>query len=593
MTLGRISPRIIGVGLVLAAMVISALVIGAEGIGQTLYSDEWGYAVRASQSVGDALFQPPARKYLLVVPMLFYELLFHTAGADDYTPYRVMGIILLLLCAGLFYQLARRGLGDIGAVPPTVLLLFMGSAWDVVVSPLRVPSLFAMAAGLAMLLCLEREDRSGDLAAAVLLLIALTSHPLGLAFAAAALVLVILRPVGERWEHSWTVLAPIGLYASWWLFVRNPGAGATPDLSNLSGIPKFVAQSFAGATSTLTGVPGIVAEPGAFSVQDSLDSPLTWIVAIVIAALLAIGFRSRLRLGPPAPMFWAVLTALVSLWVSTAIAPRPIGLRPAADSRYLFPSALLLLLLVSGLGRGIRVPRAVLWITTSVLALGFIYNVSELDNLGGQIRERSNEVRAYFGALELARGHVSPDFVGDFSPATSLTAGAYFKVAGDFGTPAATPSQISNSTIGAAVVADHVLAQALRLQLLPGSTTPPPGGTAPIVEGLALAKTHGGCVRARPSAGLLTAELALPPGGVWLRSRQIEDVAITIGRFAPPQYALAPPQTGSSVVLKIPTDRAPNPWNVIVTAKRPVSLCGLRPRSAPPVEVPSSTQSGP
>ena len=147
--LGRLaqpSPSLLVVG---AAMAAAALVLGYWGRGEWFGDDDLGYAVRlATDPLGHALLHPPPDKYLIALPLLGYKALFETVGLDSYRAYRVIGILLVLLSAGLLFLLLRRWLPERFAIPPTLLMLFFGAGSEVVVTPVRIPSQIALAAGL-------------------------------------------------------------------------------------------------------------------------------------------------------------------------------------------------------------------------------------------------------------------------------------------------------------------------------------------------------------------------------------------------------------------------------------------------------------
>ncbi len=173
-------------------MALSAALTWAWSTELTLLDDEWDYAYRTSaQPMSEYVLDPPPMGHLIAVPLLLYKAAFDGFGISSFEPYRLAQIALLLLCAALFYALARRRIGDSLAVLPTGILLFLGSSWEVVATPLRSPSLIAIAAGLAMLLALERRDLKGDIAALAFLTLSVVSHSTSLAFAAAAAVLVL------------------------------------------------------------------------------------------------------------------------------------------------------------------------------------------------------------------------------------------------------------------------------------------------------------------------------------------------------------------------------------------------------------------
>src|SRR4051794_8921638 len=200
------------------AAVISIVVLGLAGRGQTLKGDEWGYADRlATQTLPNALFDTPPGKYLLVLPMLFYKVAFSTIGISDYLPYRLVGMGLTIAAAALFLVLAGRRGGFLLAPPGALFILFFRLASEGASTPGRIPEQIAVVVGLGALLALERRDLRGDVFACVLLVIAIPSHPLGTAFAAAAAVLVLAGPAGERWRRAWVFAVPVVLFAAWYL----------------------------------------------------------------------------------------------------------------------------------------------------------------------------------------------------------------------------------------------------------------------------------------------------------------------------------------------------------------------------------------
>ena len=139
------------------AMVAAAALIWTWDRGLTMIDDEWGYLLRITiEPASTYLFNPPAGKHLIAVPLLFYKAVYELFGINSDAPFQVAHIVLLLLCAGLFFALARRRVGDWLALLPTMVLLFLGPAREVVATPLRIPALISIAAGLGMLLMLER-----------------------------------------------------------------------------------------------------------------------------------------------------------------------------------------------------------------------------------------------------------------------------------------------------------------------------------------------------------------------------------------------------------------------------------------------------
>jgi hypothetical protein len=571
-------------------MAAAAILLGYEGRGQTLKGDEWDYAIRLSaQPLGHALFQPPPDKYLLAVPLLLYKGLFEAFGIGSYVPYRVCGIVLVLLCAGLFFALARKRVGDLLAVPPTILLLFFGSASEVVVTPLRIPSLIAIAAGLAMLLAVERRSVGGDLAACVLLIISLASHPESAAFAAAAIVLVLFRPAPQRWRSLWVVVVPLALLAGWYAANGHSG-GTNPASDRLTSVPRFIVESFVSVTADISGVSGLI-DGSAF------HNALGWIAAGLLLAVIAGALAQRRK--PLTPRFWALIAGLLVLLVSTALAPVA-ALRTPDISRYIYPEAILVLLLLTELAGAVRLPRIAAWIAVAVLSAALVANLADLRRAGAYFRSQSDGVKAQLGAVELARSHVGPTFLvfgaqlqalfgpdhavpttplGAGGNGVLMRAGEYFEIARDFGTPAYPPAELAHRPAGTGWLADMTLARALgiRLESVPPRSTSA-SGQRPRVSDLAEggARSAGACVHLFPRRGETQAEITLPRGGARLSGLKASD-QLSIDRFSPlPAAQLQPPSRHGPAYLPVPTDASPIPWTLSVKSTRPLSVCGFR-----------------
>ena len=146
-------------------MALSAALIWTLVGQETLLGDEWGYAFERDEPASQYLLEPPPGKHLIAMPLLLYKAAFDGFGIGSYVPYRIGATSCCSCLCGPLLVLARRRVGDALAVLPTAILLFLGSAWEVLAESSRSPSLIAIAAGLAMLLALERRDLRGDIAA--------------------------------------------------------------------------------------------------------------------------------------------------------------------------------------------------------------------------------------------------------------------------------------------------------------------------------------------------------------------------------------------------------------------------------------------
>ncbi len=571
------------------AVVAAAIFLGYESRGETLGGDEWDYAIRlSSQPLGHALFQPPPNKYLIVVPLLLYKGLFEIFGIGSYAPYRVVGIGLVILCAGLFFLIARRRVGDLLAAPPTILLLFFGSASEVVVTSLRIPSQIAVATGLGMLLALDQRTLRADVVACLLLAVALTSHPESAAFAAAAIVLIIFRPSPERWRRSWVFLAPIALIGILSALQTNSG-GTSPAFDRIDHLPAFVAQSFVAITAAITGVSGVIDGP-------AFHDALGWIGAGILIVVVALALSRRS--APLAPMFWALAAALLTLLVTTGLAPVSYERTPGTP-RYLYPEAVLLLLLLAEVARPTRFPRTAAWIATAVITAALIANFQDVRSSANHLRVSSTQVKAELGAIDIARRNVDPNFVvftpqiqqvfgiAPRAPATPLGTGGvgslmrsseYLRIAQDFGSPAYSPQELATlRAIPPRQAADAGLVAGTRLHLEPAPARRPGQGPRPQAKAVPAgsAKASGSCLTLNPESGVARAAISLPPGGAWLSDVGSQQ-ALALSRFAPVRAApLKAPAASGAAYLRIPRDRSAIPWTLWVSSPRPVSVCGL------------------
>jgi hypothetical protein len=607
----RITQRNLALVVLGAAMMAAAVFLAYEERGQTLKGDEWDYAIRlSSQPLGHALFNPPHDKYLMPVPLLLYKGLFEIFGIGSYTPYRVVSIALVILSAGLFFALARRRVGDLLALPPAILLLFFGSApkalpygleqAGIVVSPLRIPSQIAIATGLGMLLALERRTLRGDVLACVLLAASLLSHPESLAFAAAAAVLILFRPSPERWRRSWVFVAPLAVFAV--LSGRPGGGGTNPALDRLSGAPSFIADSFATVSADISGVSGLIN-------GSAYDSALGWIAAGLVLALLILVVARRSE--PLKPGVWAMLIALIVLLVSTAFAPPSLGRTPETP-RYIYPEAILLLLLLAEVASVVRIPRTAQFLVVALAAAALLANVGDLRRGAATMRDISTKVKAELGAVDLARkarGHIDPDFlplgpqvsyalstrptdVGLFWPKPQtlpgvggigwqMRASEYFRIKRDFGSPAYSPEEVAESLPAARRLADVVLVGALRLRFQHASRRPPSSQrTGPRVklEPQGGARKRGSCLQVSPQGSPdrgVAAAIALPPGGAWLGGSPSRGTRLFVSRFIEfPVVSLSTPHSAHK--LEIPKDGSPVAWELWVKTPRPLDVCALR-----------------
>ena len=145
-------------------------------------------------------------------------------------------------CGLLFYALARTRAEPWPCLLATLVLLFLGSAFEVLATPYGIVILLPVALGLAALVCLERFPGQGDLPACLLLIAAVASQSVGLAFVVGATVVLVQQSGRAAVARLWVVLAPGALYVAWFAWSRlvrprdpGPGPARQPDRGPLVG----------------------------------------------------------------------------------------------------------------------------------------------------------------------------------------------------------------------------------------------------------------------------------------------------------------------------------------------------------------------
>lgn len=557
------SPR-----LVLAlALLAAGLFLFLDGHDQTFWYDEWAFVLeRRGSDLGT--FLEPHNGHLSLLPILAYKGLLSVAGMDHYWPFRLVVVALHLTCVVLIYLYAERRVGGWLAFAAALLILFLGPGWEVIIWPFEMAWVASLAAGLGALLLLDRRDRRGNVGAAVLLTLSVVSSGLGVAILIGALAETLLR----KPRRPWVVAAPLVVYAGWYLAYSESNFA----LNRLAKVPTYVADSLAGALGSLVGLTGGGTFPNRGEVLD-------WGRPLAVVAVAVIAWR-LVKLGRVPPRVATLGATVLGFWVLTAISRAGVSvggysLAPPYASRYLYVGGFFLVLLAVELLRGVTL-TPVAWLLLGVALLaGVVSHMGVFRDASRYLRNNATILTTNLGALELAKGRAGPDHeVGPY-----LRAGPYFEASRDWGTPARSPDEILSGPEERRAGADFVLSQIYGVAT-PRAAQGRPGGAPPTVEasGAGSVTTAGSCVTLRPrgyNAPWVRPELQLevPRSGLLLRAEDGQPVELTARRFATryPRQPLGVLQGGTSTVLRIPTDAAPQPWHVQLMSAGRVTACGL------------------
>lgn len=508
--------------------------------GTTLSFDEWEWAL-GRRGASPSTFLDPHNGHFSLVPLLIYKTLFVTAGIRHYLPYRLLATAAHLTCVTLVYVHVRRRLGAWPGVVAAAWLLFLGAAWQNFLWPFQLAWLISIACGLGMLLALERGDRRGDAIAALLLGGSLASSGIGMAVAAGACVRVLGAPAPRR--RGWLLAVPLGLFGLWWIGYQQAATSGHA----LGHAPVFVAKV---ASATMAGLAGLAGNTIPYGSGTLLryGPPLAVLGVLAVAAALVRGRRGSANA-------YALMAIVGSFWVLAALGRS--GLAQPYSSRYLYVGAAFLIPLGGELLRGVRPPAWLTALATALIAVAIVSGVGMFSDAGAFERGQAQATVADLGALEIVRGLVPPGYVPADFPGFGLrfSAGAYFAMERDIGTPAASPGQLARLPEGPRFAADQELIAAGDIALRPappGSVCPPPA-------------------RARPGASISIRASAVTPLLIVAGSGP---ATVSVARFAGASSKLGTVLPGQRRVLRIAADRSTVWWRAQISGVNPRVCAG-------------------
>ena len=515
------------------AAVVAAVVLLHVGRGLTWFYDEWSWILqRRTGSLDD--FLANHNGHLNLVPVVVYKTMWAVFGLTDYTAFRVLDVVVHIATCVLLFVYLRRRTPPWFAVGATIAILFLGYAYQDLLWPFQIQYIGAMAAGLAAFLLLDRRDRVGDVGAAVALGIAVACSGVGLPFAGAIAVELLVRR--RTWHRLWVPLAPLALWGLWYLQYGQSQVKA----SNVDIAPGNAARMGAAAIGALAGT--------------ALDNGRYLLGALVAVVIVVLAAERRIS-----PRFAAVLVLPLGYWLLTALSRAQYN-EPDA-SRYLYPGAIFVVLVLSELIPRLRVPGGrVGAVACAVVALGILGfsihgNVEQLRDGAAGLRETSAYVRAELRAVELARGRVDAAFRPDPVRAPQIDAGGYLAAVDDLGSPAESLRALRHAPAPIRSAADAVLLGALDARLTATSELS--------VEHCALAaKRADGSVVVRGRSPSVVVEATTSPVAVSARVLAPRGATTSIGTVP----------VASGRALRLPPTAAGS-WEVLLASAGPIRVC--------------------
>lgn len=545
--------------LALAGAVSTALILWLNR-GTTFFLDEmvW-FSNLAGQNDVESVLQPH-NSHLIGTSRVLYLSIISVAG-PDYVIFRLLAMASLLLTSVLLYTWAKRRIGVIWALAPAILLLFFGSAWQHVVSPIGFTISFSIALGLGALLMFESRSRRRDGTTALLLVASVFTYTVGLGYLVGVAILVLQR---REWRRIWIVLVPLLLYSAWWAWSQKFGQGRTT-IANADHVISYVTESAAGAAGALSGAsipfsrfgdsaPISTAPPGAAG----------WIVLVLLGAAIV----WRIHRGGYSSTIFSSLGVVATYWLAAALSD-PLIFGSQADAvRYVLPGSVGLLLVVIDAAKGIRLTRGWDVAVVAVVVFSFAMNVVFLRDGASYVRAHAKNVQTDLAMLELGNGWLPGDGAtgGPTKPRPEVAAeipylsygpgrDEYIEAVARFGSPAYDLDQIRSLDPDERIRADDSLRQTYGLGLAPGY--PPPSSRT--------------CSRVASGS-----TFRIPAGGVLLHVSGDKPVNLSVSRFSdPPGIPIGTLYSSTWSLLKIPEDAAPDPWRAAPTSGPGITACPI------------------
>jgi hypothetical protein len=527
-------------GLICGASMVTLVLLGTR---LTFFNDDWYFLLQRPGFTADSLLTPH-NGHLSVLPVLVYKGLVEVFGLGSQVPFRVVLALWVVALGIVMYVLVNERAGRLLGLAAAASVVFLGAASEDLLFFASITLIGALTTGLGALLALERDNRLRNVAACLLLVLAVSQSGLGISFVVAATIAVLLRC---RPGQLWIPAVPTLLFAVWWLaYGRDAPSGLSAD--NLQGLPEYVFDCITSGLGAIAGQGG--------------HSALEWgrLLLVVLALGIAIWVS---RGGRPSARVLIFLSAALAFWFLSAASYIP-G-REAIASRYQLVHVALLILIVAELFRPVRLSATQGMAVVALALVAFGLNVKALRSGYHFMQGQSAYVKADIGALEITRGRSAPGFrlvplIAHNPHLTGVTVGRYFDETRAHGAPRTySPREIAAAPPPLRQAADHVIVGGYRIRL--AQERPSWGRNA--------------CRRLPARSESATREVELPIGGGSITNLGKEPVVVGVRRFAPPNLPVPIGFLGAGLSSRVvaPRDSVTLHWHVTARGSSAVRVC--------------------
>lgn len=525
-----------------------ALVVASAGV-QLYYRsrlgfniDDWDFVVLRSGPGIDNILNPH-NEHISVIPVMIYKSLISAFGPGTAMPVQIAAMIAYLLSVSALFIWMRSLVGDALSLIGCAVVFFFGFSFDDLTWAFQMAFSISIAAGLGGLICLRLNASRWDLLACVFLCISVLASSLGPIMVVGALVALTLRE--PRTVRSYYVaIVPLSLYGLWWLGWGHV-TSSTLEFSELPQSPEYIYNAFRTAASGLTGT---------FWFSHQLETVLSQLTAVLLIA--AIGYRVVKLRRFPSPLAIALAIAL-SFWVLGAL--NQDFFRTYTTTRYQYPGAVFVLMILAGAFEGIR-PKPGLIAALAVLACLAI--AANLSFLGSEFEDKMEPTylaeNAAVTAAEISRPTSSPDstfYIGPYK----TTLGTLFALGNEHGKVGWTDEEISEQRPDIRQSIDRYLLASL-----------------PVTSETLARTTRTAHCQSVAASGIPPEETVLLEASRFV-VRPDQDVYMTLDRFGdgkPSGFETIPANLNTRIT--IPDDASKVPWRVGFGGSGNVRVCQHR-----------------
>jgi hypothetical protein len=536
----------------LALLALSGVLFMYMGRGLSFFYDDWDFVTHDYGGGLHTLLVAHVGN-ISVFPVVIYKVLFHLVGLNHYAVFRLVVVVLHLVCGALVYVLAARRIPRVPALLAAALILFLGAAWEDLLWAFQVGYMLSVAGGLAAWVLLENKSRRGDALAMLCVIVSAGSSSLGIA----VMIGIAAELAWERrWRSLWIVGVPAFLYLLWYA-----GYGESQVTEG-----------------SLIAAPGFAADLAAAAFGGLVGRSLEWGRPLALVGGLLL-LRHLVRAESVTARLAGMIAAAVGLWVIIALARSTIS--QPETSRYIYLGCVAIVLIGVELLRHVAITARATAITAALVLACAITGLTVLHNGAMGLRATSTTVTAELGAMEIAAAYVPPNYQPDPQRAPQIEAGPYLHTVRAIGSsPADTPADI----IGAEpAVRSEVDSYLIKLEgagaLASAAVRTPISAYNPLVANVVGPQPTK--VAACWRTGTITAgsytEYLLPVHGLLVRAgTQSAQVAVRRFSTAPADIELGSVPAHGSGIVKFPLDASGRPWFVRLTSSAPLSVCGAR-----------------